>query len=274
MASNEYSASADLSQALGPQAPAATTLALIQEKQLSSAAIILRIYRTQSSEYKILFELDRKFLDIEEYKRVVDDPEASAADFNKLDLDIVPSANPEISSRMMRIQQANAEMINIEAVQAAGGDIRPIIKGYYEAIGCSYVGEIFSELPPEQQLQELLTRNPQLEELLMQAREQQMVITKKQAEGVDAQNGVLKAQAVKLLSEADKIKAEADVVHPKAAVDMDKTHADTQKSKADAVLSLEKAHESGMAHAIAGSEHAMNLDNVKLLGESGIKAEQ
>ncbi len=259
-ASNEYSASVDLASAIGTNAPAETTLGIIQEKQMSLGAIMLRIYRTMAKEYRILFDLDSKFLDLNEYMEIVDDPEASADDFNIKNFDIVPSANPELSSRIMRIQQASAEMMNIESVQLAGGDIRPIIKGYYEAIGCSFVGEIFSDLPPERQLQELLKRNPELEQLIMQAQQQSQMITEKQLEGVIAQNAVLTAQAKKLLADANKADKEAEVIHPQAAVDMDKTHADTQKAKADAVLSLEKAHETGAAHAIALSEHAITLD--------------
>lgn len=261
-ASNEYSASADLSKALSPNAPAATTLALIQEKQLSSAAIILRVYRTMAAEFKILFDLDSKFIDMDEYVSVVDDEQASLSDFNAKDLDIVPSANPEISSRMMRIQQANAEIMNIELVAQAGGDIRPIIEGYYEAIGCSFIGEIFSELSPEQQLEELLKRNPQLNDLIMQAQQQTQMLTMQQAEGVRAQNAVLLAQADKLMAEAEKTKEEAKVLPFRAAVDMDKVDADTKKAKASAMLDLEKAESESVNNNIDKYTHAMNLDSI------------
>ena len=259
-ASNEYSASADLSQSLGPQAPAATTLALIQEKQLSSAAIILRIYRTMAREFKVLFKLDGQFLEESEYQDVVDDKEATAADFDANSIDIVPSANPEISSRMMRIQQANAEMAVMEAAAAAGGNIRPIIKGYYEAIGSVYTDEVFPDETPEQELQALLQRNPQLEDLVMQAQQLHQQITKKQEEALQAQNDVLIAQAQDLQAKAKKLEVDTKAAIHKTAAELDQLEANIQKTKAETFLTLEKADTEETKKQISKYEQATNLD--------------
>jgi hypothetical protein len=260
--SEQYSASADLSGALGPQAPAATTLALIQEQQLSSGAIILRIYRTMAREFKLLFKLDSQFVDPKEYLRVVDDEAADPKkDFNLKELDIAPSANPELSSRMMRIQQANAELAYLEQVQLASGDIRPIVKGYYEAIGSQNVDQIFPEQSPEEQLQGLLARHPQLEQLLMDAQQQNAAIAKAQADAVDAQNSVLIAQAGKLQEEAKQVSIETKAKVHKTSAELDKLEADIAKTKAETFLTLEKADTEETKNNISKYEHATNLDS-------------
>ena len=272
-ASNEYSASADLSQSLGAQAPAATTLALIQEKQLSSAAIILRIYRTMANEFKILYKLDGLFLDEEQYRQIVDDEEASSDDFFN-NLDITPSANPEISSRMMRIQQANAEMAVMESVAGAGGDIMPIVKGYYEAIGSTYIDEIFPEETPEKQLQALLQRNPQLSDLLMQAQKQTEMIAQKQAEGIDAQNAVLHAQASELDAKAKEKMINIDSLVSSTAAELDLKEEQIKKVRSETILNLEKAESESIKNGIDKYTYAAGLDAPKeTMEDDGLEEE-
>jgi chaperonin GroES len=218
--SQELSASADLTQALGANAPATTTLALIQEQQLSSGAVILRIYRSMTQEFKKLYVLNSKFTDPEEYKNILDDEKADfAKDFNLKGVDVVPVANPEVSSKIQRIQLAQAELTNLEAVMAAGGNIRPIVEGFYEAIGSSNVAEIFPEETPEEQLQRLL-QDPALMELVTQ--EQQRI-----TEIADAQQAAIaREEDRKDLELADKLESN------------DKTR---EKTESETLLNLEKA---------------------------------
>jgi chaperonin GroES len=219
--SQELSASADLTSALGANAPATTTLALIQEQQLSAGAVILRIYRSMSEEFSKLFVLNSKFLDPEEYQMVLDDPEADfAQDFNLRDMDIVPTANPEVSSKIQRIQLAQAELSNLEAVMAAGGDIRPIVKGFFDAIGSSNVEQIFPEEEPMQILQRLLAENPDLAELISQEQERNQILLEAQIEGQEREQARLDLEL--------SIKAD----------DQERKNAET---RADNVLTLEKA---------------------------------
>jgi len=152
----DLSASADLTKALGANAPATTTLALVQEQQQSASAIILRVYRAMASEFKKIFDINSKYADPEEYITVLDDPEADyMSDFNPLSLNMVPSANPEISSKIQRIQQAEAELSRIDLVGAVGGNVRELTKRFYESLGTQNVEEIFPELNPQEQLQKL-----------------------------------------------------------------------------------------------------------------------
>jgi len=203
--SQELSASADLTQALGANAPATTTLALVQEQQQSSGAIILRIYRAMSSEFKKVFVLNSKFLDPQEYQEILDDPQADFAnDFNLRAMNITPVANPEISSKIQRIQQAQAELSQVELVSAAGGNIRVIIKNFYEAIGAQNVEEIFPEEDPQETLQRLLGENPELVELIMGEKERLDLIAAGQA---DAEERAQEREDLKAAAAADKDKS-------------------------------------------------------------------
>ncbi len=161
----QTSASADLTQALGANAPATTTLALVQEQQASAGAIILRIYRSMTSEFKKLFKLNAQFMDPALYQKVLDDPDANfEEDFNSDDFDIIPVANPEVSSKIQRLQLAEAQMSAIPVVIQAQGNIEPIVKGFYEALGSQQVDEIFPELTPEQQEQQAAAQQEQANE--------------------------------------------------------------------------------------------------------------
>lgn len=147
----ELSASADLSSAIGANAPAATTLALVQEQQLASSAIIIRIHRSMGREFQKLAKLNADFMDPEQYQRILDDPEADfEADFNSEDLDIQAASNPELSSKIQRIQLSEAQMGGLPAVKEAGGNIQPIVKAFYENIGSDIVEEIFPTLTKEE----------------------------------------------------------------------------------------------------------------------------
>ena len=242
--SQELSASADLTNALGANAPATTTLALVQEQQQSAGAIILRIYRAMSAEFKKLFILNSKFLDPEEYQEVLDDPEANfESDFNLKKMDIVPVANPEISSKIQRIQQAEAELSRVELVAASGGDIRPIVKGFYESIGSQDVDEIFPEEDPQQQLQRLLAENPDLAALIMGEQERMDLLA---------------------AAEADAVEREQERLDLDAAMNADKAESEIRKNDSAAILNLEKAETEDVNNSISTYTAAGQLDNQDL----------
>ena len=249
--SQELSASADLSQTIGANAPATTTLALVQEQQQSAGAIILRIYRAMASEFKKLFILNSKFLDPQEYQEVLDDPEANFEfDFDLRRMNIVPVANPEISSQIQRIQQAQTEVSQVELVAMAGGNIRPIIENFYEAIGSQRMEEIFPEEDAEQRLQRLLSENPELAELISG-----------EAERLD-----LLAAA-----EADRIEREEARADLKASSDADKAHSEIKKNKSIEVLNYEKAETEDVKNQISTHKAVGELDNQELQNQQALQ---
>jgi len=240
----ELSASADLTQSLGANAPATTTLALVQEQQQSAGAIILRIYRSMSSEFRKLFELNSKFLDSAEYQEVLDDPEANfESDFNLKRMNIVPVANPEISSKIQRIQQAQAELSQVALVAETGGNARAIVKGFYEAIGTQNIEEIYPEEEPQQLLQRLLSENPDLAQLISGEAERLDLIAASQADAAEREQSRLDLEA---------------------ATKADKAHSETKKNEADTILTLEKAETEELNNSISTYTAEVDLNSKEL----------
>ena len=129
-------------------APVGTTLARLEEAERVSNAVDKRIYKSMSAEFKVMYWLNGNFLDPKQYAKVLNLPvqgeemlRAMQADFESDSMDIVPTANPEASSRTVRIAQmdfvistalqfaaldrdaagqVNATAIQMEAWDAAG----------------------------------------------------------------------------------------------------------------------------------------------------------
>lgn len=109
----------------GANTPATTTMALISEAKQSLNAIYKRIYRSMKNEFSILFDLNHRYADEEEYYRVLDeDALVYRADFDKESCDVIPMADPTMSSDMQRMAQAEAlgsfagqPGINLRAIQ-------------------------------------------------------------------------------------------------------------------------------------------------------------
>ena len=229
--SQELSASADLTKALGANAPATTTLALVQEQQQSASAIILRVYRSMTSEFRKIFELNSKFLDPIEYQEVLDDPQANfEEDFNLRKMSVFPVANPEISSKIQRIQQAEAELSRAELVNAVGGDVRILVKRFYQAIGTQNIDEIFPELSPQDQLQKLLVENPDLAQMISGERERLDLIA---AAAADAEAAQQQREDIK------------------TAMDLDKVQSEIEKNESATILNLEKAETEDLNNGIS-----------------------
>jgi len=259
--SQELSASADLAQSLGANAPAATTLALVQEQQLSAGAIILRMYRAMAKEFRKQYELNGKFGDQEEYAEILDDPDAEMeADFNIRDMNIVPVANPELSSKIQRIQQAQAELSQAELVQITGGDLKVLVKNFLRAIGAQNIDEIYPELGPVEQLQELLAQNPDLMALILNENQRQDMIA------------AAEAQAIKQAQDNEDIKFLADIAVSKSVIEknqasVQETGSKIAKNRASAILDIEKAETEDVKNQIDKFTAAEAIDGKRLDNE-------
>jgi hypothetical protein len=177
-----------------------------------------------SSEFKKLFVINSKFLDPEEYQEVLDDPQANFEnDFNVKTMNIMPIANPEISSKIQRIQQAQAELSQVQLVSAAGGDIRVIVRNFYEAIGAQNIDEIFPDLEPQEQLQKLLSENPDLAEMLAGESERMDLMAAAEADRIDREQ---EREDLKVAMGADKTQSDIDINRRKLEQSIDKDDAD------------------------------------------------
>lgn len=227
--------SADLSEAIGANAPATTTLALINEQQQASSSIMLRIFRAMTTEFNVISTLNSIYLDEKEYSDIT----GVEGSYYNLDLhtpgiEIRPAANPNTSSKIQRIMQTSAELSQIPNIQQAGGNIRPIMEHYLETIDSSIVDTVFPEQTPDQQLQELLARYPELEQQISKAQENASALTKAQT---DYLNEKTQREDLKVAIDMDK----ADSENKERAAKTIKTEADAISTLASIPDELQKA---------------------------------
>ena len=176
-----FAAIVDVSGQIQANTAPTTALAIIQEALISTSALMGRILDSMSNEFQILFELNKTTFDPELYQIILDEEANASADFNNESLDIVPTASPEMSSKLQRIQLATVELDAMPAVIQAGGNPMSIVKGFFERIGSDNVDEIFPENPTDQQTQEIKTFR-EAQELENQINLQQLELTKLQTE--------------------------------------------------------------------------------------------
>jgi hypothetical protein len=159
-----------------------TALAIIQEALITVSALMGRIIDSMSEEFQIMFNLNKRTFDPELYKKILDEPEANAEeDFNNESLDIVPTASPEMSSKMQRIQLSVVEMEQIPNVIQAGGNPMPIIKSYFERVGTNNIDDIFPEQPTDDQAAET-ARFADAQEMENKIAQQQLQLSELQTE--------------------------------------------------------------------------------------------
>ncbi len=131
----------------GQNTPATTVLAMIEQGLKVFTSIYKRVFRSLKLEYKKLYRLNRLYMDDTEYIRVLDDQMAVyQSDYAANDLDIVPVADPTISSEAQRLARAQAMLNSLQYNPTKGGKIG-ILRYYYEAIG---VPDVEKFLPPDE----------------------------------------------------------------------------------------------------------------------------
>jgi len=154
----QFSVELDLKGTLAPNAPATTTLALIQEAMVPTSAIMQRIIAAESAEFRLMYILNSKYTDPDLYQKVLDDAEASFEfDFDLESMSISPTACAEMSSRMQRIQQAEAMILQAPNIALTGGDVRAIWESWFDAIGADWmVNQVWPD--PKQMSEEQAAR--------------------------------------------------------------------------------------------------------------------
>lgn len=90
-----------------PNAQATTVLAMIEQGQKVHNSIHKRVYRALRGELQKVYRLNRVYLDPNEYQRLLNVPADPQQDFAD-DLDVIPVASPELSSKQQRRAQAEA----------------------------------------------------------------------------------------------------------------------------------------------------------------------
>jgi len=216
------SASADLTDAIGANAPATTMLGIVQEQLMPVSAITQRIYRSMKDEFLKLAELNRKYTDPEVYRDVVGEPKQEvmegggegmppephqmpqqpfnyADDYNLRGLDVMPAANPELTSRMQNILQSSAILDQADRILAFGGNPIPVMKKYLINIGEEDIQKIFpvDEKTPDPQLQAMR----QAQETEQKLAQEQTRLFGEQVKNEKAKTAITKAKAIAEIKE-------------------------------------------------------------------------
>lgn len=244
-----FAANVDAGGQLTANTAPTTALALIQETLVQHTAHMTLINNSMSKEFKILFALNKDYLDDTEYQKIVGDEEAVfAEDFDTDGLSVSCGANPEMSSKMQRMMLSEAEMSQVPMVIQAGGNPIPIIKNYYKRIGSDNLDEIFpneAEMSPEDKAQMEAMRQQQ--EMANQMAQQQLQMVTLQTE---------------LLQRAeDRKDAEFTVNSKETMAKIDQILESIPKTKAETILTLEKAE----------TEQVTNKINVYTAASEGLK---
>lgn len=141
----------------GPNVPAATTLALIEQGMKVFNGIFKRLYRSLKDEFKKIVRLNRLHLPEESYYEVLDDEKAiMQSDYSETSLDIIPVADPNNLSDIGRAIKMKALMELIG--QGFKDDV--IRRRYLESLNIENVDELIMPadappppIPPEVQAQ-------------------------------------------------------------------------------------------------------------------------
>lgn len=201
---------------IAPNAPATTTLALIQEAILPTSAILQRVIRAETKEFKKLFLLNSKFADPATYQKVLDDPNADfEQDFNDETMDVLPTANPEMSSKIQRSQIAEAVASRVQEIALTGGDARPVMEFWFDAIGAKEIkGQVYPD--PEQ-------------------------VTEEQQARIQTQKEEARKQAMLQAIEVDHAERKVEMEEAKTEADIAETASKIQENESKSILNLEQA---------------------------------
>jgi len=128
----------------GPNVPAASTLALIEQGMKVFTGVFKRLYRGLGSEFKKIARLNRLYLDEKSYYNVLDDDNAICKeDYSDKTFNVVPVADPSNLSNMGRALKMTALMQLI----GQGFNDDAIRKRYLESLEIENPEEL---MPPEQ----------------------------------------------------------------------------------------------------------------------------
>jgi len=197
----QFAAIVDTSGQITATTAPTTALAIIQEALISTSALMGQILDSMSEEFQILFELNKRTFDPELYKILLDEPEADALrDFNNESLDIVPTASPEMSSKLQRIQLATVEVEAIPMVVQAGGNPQVIVENFFESIGSQNIDRIFPEEPTTEE-QKQIERFTEAQEQANQLQAAQLELSKLQTEILGREQDRLDADTQRKIQE-------------------------------------------------------------------------
>lgn len=243
----EMSSQFNYDKVLSPNIPAASVLGVLQEGIIPTSSLLMNVINSMSKEFAILFTLNQKFTDPLIYQSITGSNKF-AEDYNQ-DIEIAPTANAQFSNQMQKIQLAQAQMDYKDHVQQIGGNVIPIIKGYYEAIGTTNMDQIF----PDKMSDEDKKMNEKMQQ-------QQAA----QTEAMNFQNELLKAQVDQgnqnLEIKGREADAKIEEIRAESARKDMMILEEMQKVRAETLLKYEEAQTEDVKN-----NHKMQMDQLDIL---------
>lgn len=197
--------------------PATTTLAMIEQGLKVFTAIYKRIFRSMKSEFKKLYRLNSLYMNETEYIRILDAQMAVfQKDYSMEDLDVMPVADPSVSSEAQRLARANALLQTFQLNPDPMGKAE-ILRQYYDAIGAKNIDALLNMQALQQQMQNP-PPNPEILKMQLETQKSKddvdlrlRELEQKEAESIaktmklEAEIDLLKAQTMKTIAEAEAV---------------------------------------------------------------------
>lgn len=247
-----------------PNEAAELYLARLSQSLKLPQSIQINVFNGVTKELERLIQIYTRYLDPEEYKDVLNDPEADYfEDFANEDMDIRPTADPTQGSQEEQI--AKAQLVLNEAKGNPVFDLRAAYIKYFNALGIS---DYETYLPPPQpgQPDPLAVMQAQTQADIGQAEKMKGLadIMGAQADMMEAQVKMqkLEAEIDKLESETLKNLAEVDRKEAQTRIDALKANLDSARGIFDDARKLFEADRAASQAMAASSRAQGNTGNV------------
>jgi chaperonin GroES len=130
----------------GQNTPFSTTEAVLEQGIKVFNGIYKRVYRSFTEELKKLYRLNSLYPDDEMYQTILDEPVKMSEDFSLENLDVIPSAEPDMVQEAQKIVKANGLLVKLRE----GLPLNPTV-----------VTRMILEAENQENIKELMTVQPQ-----------------------------------------------------------------------------------------------------------------
>jgi len=220
---------------IAPNAPAATTLGILQEKMMPTTTLIGRVLRSMSEEFSKMFDLNAKYTDPQLYQQVLDDPQADyQQDFTRQGYDIEPTADASKSSQMQQMQTATVLLELLPIFDAPTPAKIAIAERVLNTIGeTELLPKLLQQPQQDPQIMAVEQERLQVEQMNMQLQQQNNDLLTKQHEIKMAE---LEINKMKLQLDQQELQCKLKEGNDNLAVQVAKLESEAERNQADAGL--------------------------------------
>lgn len=215
------------------RAPASTVSALIDQGLKEFLAIQRRFYRGLKDEFQKVFNLNKIYLDPYEYITILDDEFAVAQrDYDNKSIDILPIADPNLSSDVQRMVQDQALLMILNEPEI---DRYEVLRRHLDTLQVPDKEKILPPPQPQPPNPDIIAIQADIEHKaqLLNLKDRELKLKESEFE---ADLLKTKFEIIKLYNESLKISAEAEAIEPGQQLEMYKSHLDSLKFKFDSML--------------------------------------